>query len=637
MDKNTVIGLLLIVAVLVGFGYYNSTFQPQNPSQAVVQRTANQEVSNVAERKDARKEALVTVDSTALFYKQLSVTDTASHDYVVLKNNNVIVEINPRGGTIGNVYLRNYTSYDDFHEGKKIPLHLYDGQNASLNFSFNTSTGVLNTSDYIFETVDQKDSTQVTMRLATGNGTKLDLRYCLLSGDKYMMNVEVVTFGMGKYATTQTKNLAIDWSQKIKQHEKGYDFENRYSSLTYKLTGDDTQMLSEIQDDSETAEGPVDWVAFKSQYFSTVLIAPVSEFQGLSARSRQIPKEAKNNDAGFLKDYNVKMEIPFDVTGTKATQLQFFFGPNSFNLLKSMDADKVGEKDLDLEDLVYLGWPLFKWINRFFTIYVFDFLTWLGLPMGIVLLLITILMRIIVYMPTRKSFLSSAKMRVLKPKVDEISKKYPRKEDAMKKQQEMMSLYSQYGVSPMGGCLPMLIQMPLWIAMFNFVPNAIELRQEGFLWADDLSTYDSIWDFGFHIWGIGDHLSLFCLLFCVTNLVYSHMSIRQQRDSMSAEQAQQMKMMQWMMYLMPVMFFFMFNTYSAGLNYYYFISLLASALTMWYLRRTTDDAKLLAKLEANYQANKNNPNKKPKGLAARLEALQKAQEAQMEARRNRQK
>ena len=296
-----------------------------------------------------------------------------------------------------------------------------------------------------------------------------------------------------------------------------------------------------------------------------------------------------------------------------------------------------GEKDLEMEELVYLGWPLFKWINRFFTLYVFDFLTRLGLPMGIVLLLITILLRFIVYIPTRKSFLSSAKMRVLKPKIDELSKQYPNQEDAMKKQQAMMALYSQYGVSPMGGCLPMLIQMPIWIAMFNFVPNAIELRQQGFLWAEDLSTYDSVISWGTYIWGIGDHLSLFCLLFCATNILYSYMTMRQQRESMSAEQADQMKVMQWMMYLMPVFFFFMFNDYSSGLNYYYFISLLASALTMWYLRKTTDDAKLLAKLEENYRANKNNPNKKPSGLAARLEALQKQQEAMMKAQQSRKK
>lgn len=637
MDKNTITGLVLIVAVLIGFSYYNSNNQPQRKTAPATEQVQSK-ADAAAPAKQTEPSKAATVDSTALFAAQSVAIDTIGKaGHVTLKNDNVIVEINRRGGVIGNVYLKNYKSYADFHEGKDAALLLYEEKNASLNLALNTKDGVINTRDYIFESVGQKDSTQVTMRLADKNGAALELRYRLLPGDKYMLNVEVVAQGLAKYATTQTKSLQLNWSQKIKQHEKGYDFENQYSALTYKLTGDDTQKLNELGDETEKAEGAVDWVAFKNQYFSSVLIAPVSEFQDLTVRSHQIPAEAQGADAGYLKDYNAEMEIPFDIQGTKATQLQFFFGPNSFNLLKSMDADKLGEKDLDLEDLVYLGWPLFKWINRFFTIYVFDFLTQLGLPMGIVLLLITILLRFIVYVPTRKSFLSSAKMRVLKPKIDEISKKYPKKEDAMKKQQEVMSLYSQYGVSPMGGCLPMLIQMPIWIAMFNFVPNAIELRQEGFLWADDLSTYDSVLSFGTHIWGIGDHLSLFCLLFCATNLVYSHMSIRQQRDSMSSEQAQQMKMMQWMMYLMPVMFFFMFNKYSAGLNYYYFISLLASALTMWYLRRTTDDAKLLEKLEANYRANKNDPNKKPKGLAARLEALQKQQEALLEAQKNRKK
>ncbi len=637
MDKNTITGLILIVAVLIGFSYYNANNQPQRPAKPAAEQMQQPKATDKPVT-NSNKATAAAVDSTALFASQLATADTVgAAGHITLKNDNVVVEINRHGGVIGNVYLKNYRSYADFHEGKDAPLQLYEEKNAALNLTFNTKDGVLNTRDYIFEPVNQKDSTQVTMRLSDSNGTVFDLCYKLLPGDKYMLNVEVVAHGLSRYATMQTKSLQIDWTQKIKQHEKGYDFENQYSALTYKLTGDDTRKLNELGDESEKAEGPADWVAFKNQYFSTVLIAPVSEFQQLSVSSHQIPAEAQGADAGYLKDYSAEMEIPFDIKGEKTTQLQFFFGPNSFNLLKSMDADKLGDKDLDLEDLVYLGWPLFKWINRFFTIYVFDFLTQLGLPMGIVLLLITILLRILVYVPTRKSFLSSARMRVLKPKIDEISKKYPKKEDAMKKQQEVMSLYSQYGVSPMGGCLPMLIQMPIWIAMFNFVPNAIELRQEGFLWADDLSTYDSILNFGTHIWGIGDHLSLFCLLFCATNLVYSHMSIKQQRDSMSSEQAQQMKMMQWMMYLMPVMFFFMFNKYSAGLNYYYFISLLASALTMWYLRRTTDDAKLLEKLEANYRANKNDPNKKPKGLAARLEALQKQQEALLEAQKNRKK
>lgn len=633
MDKNTIIGLVLIVLVLIGFSYYTSETQPQQPAASVQQQTAAKDTAP-----EVRKPAapIAATDSTSLFGTHRS-TATDTSETVTLKNDNVIVEISKKGGAIANVWLCNYKSYDDFSNGRNTPLQLYNNSKAQWGLTFDTKDETIRTQDYTFEAVEQKDSTEVTMRLTARNGGTLDLVYKLMPGDNYMMGLDISAKGLDHAMASSTKSLSINWQQKIQKQEKGYYFENQYSTLTYKLNGEGTEKLNEQGDETEKAEGPVDWIAFKNQYFSTVMIAPTAEFSDVNLKSHQIPEGTAGEDRGYLKDYAAEMNIPFDRTGEKATQLQFYFGPNSFNLLKSMDKVKAGEKDLDLEELVYLGWPLFKWINRFFTIYVFDFLTRLGLPMGIVLLLITLLLRVIVYAPTRKSFMSSAKMRVLKPKIDELSKKYPNKEDAMRKQQEMMTLYSQYGVSPMSGCLPMLIQMPIWIAMFNFIPNAIELRQQGFLWADDLSTYDSIWDFGTSIWGIGDHLSLFCLLFCGTNLIYSYMSVRQQRESMSGEQAQQMKMMQWMMYLMPLMFFFMFNNYSSGLNYYYFISLLASALTMWYLRRTTDDKKLLAKLEANYQANKNNPNKKTGGLAARLEALQKQQEALMEAQKRRQK
>ncbi|MFW5598576.1 MAG: membrane protein insertase YidC, partial [Bacteroidales bacterium] len=422
---------------------------------------------------------------------------------------------------------------------------------------------------------------------------------------------------------------SMPWHARVARHEKGFYFENMYSTLTYKTTDDDVEKLSEQQTEEESVTAGVNWIAFKNQYFSSVLIA-AAPMKNVAVKSEQLDEKS-----GYLKAYNAQMETTIDPTGAKATDFQYYFGPNNYRLLQSMDDFRITAEEYELQDLVYLGWPLFKWINRYFTLYVFDFFTRMNLPMGIVLLLITLLLRVIVYAPTRKSYMSSAKMRVLKPKVDEISKKYPKQEDAMKRQQEIMTLYSQYGVSPMGGCLPMLIQMPIWIAMFNFVPNAIELRQQSFLWADDLSTYDDLISWNFEIWGLGNHLSLFCLLFCACNLLYSYLMMRQQKETMSGEQAQQMKLMQWMMMLMPLFFFFMFNKYSAGLNYYYFISLLFSALTMWYLRKTTDDAKLLAKLEENYKANKNNPNKKPTGLAARLEALQKQQQEMLEQQRKR--
>lgn len=615
---------------MFGYGYYNSSQRPQETLANTTQSVAKENTQTATAAQKQKEEP--TIDSTKIFAAHAVERDSIigkEPQYVTLKNKNITVSINRVGGMICGVKLNNYRSYSDFHENRDIPLQLYDKNYAHLDIALPLQEGVLNTKDYVFTPVDTKDSTSVTMQMVGRDSSVFAIRYNLLPGDNYMMNVEIITSGIKKHLAVNASNaIVLDWKQKIQQYEKGEYFENQYSTITYKLHNDDTKKISEHGTERETAESAVDWVAFKNQYFSSVLIAPKSEFTNVNMESVELKDEP-----GFLKDYHATMNLPIASDNAQATTLQFYFGPNSFNLLKSMDKNKLGEKDYDLEDLVYLGWPLFKWINRFFTIYVFDFLTSLGLPMGIVLLLITILLRVIVYVPTKKSFLSSAKMRVLRPKIDEISKKYPNKNDAMKKQQETMALYSQYGVSPMGGCLPALIQMPIWIAMFNFVPNAIELRQQGFLWADDLSTYDSVWDFGTNVWGIGDHLSLFCLLFCATNFIYSFMTIRQQRESMSREQAQQMKMMQWMMYLMPVMFFFMFNRYSSGLNYYYFISLLASSLTMWYLRKRTDDAKLLEKLEANYQANKNNPNKKAKGLAARFENMQKLAE-QMNAERN---
>ncbi len=617
MDKNTIIGLVLMAAVLIGFSWYN-TNQERNLQSNQTEQTTPQKATDNKQPSATTTLVKATADSTDIFY---AATKEQTPKVVELKNQKVSVKINAKGGAISEVRLNEYKSYKDFEAKKENPLLLYSNKDAGLNFKLDTKEGTLDFSNYYFTPINQTDST-VTMRLQASNGASIDVDYKLLA-DNYLVNFTVKANGMQKYLPSTTQTIQMDWHDRVAQQEKGFYFENMYSTLTYKKHGDDTHKMSENETKEESVTESVDWIAFKNQYFSSVLLA-AEPMKNVNVKSEQLEE-----GSGYLKNYSANMAATFDASGAKPSKFQFYFGPNNYRLLQKMDNYKVSEHDNDLQGLVYLGWPIVKWINRFFTLYVFDFFTRLGLPMGIVLLLITLLLRAIVYVPTRKSYLSSAKMRVLKPKIDEIAAKYPKQEDAMKRQQETMSLYSQYGVSPMGGCLPMLIQMPIWIAMFNFVPNAIELRQQSFLWADDLSTYDSLVSWNTNIWGLGNHLSLFCLLFCATNLLYSFMTMRQQRETMSGEQAQQMKMMQWMMMLMPLFFFFMFNKYSAGLNYYYFISLLFSALTMWYLRKTTDDKKLLAKLEANYQANKNNPNKKPSGLAARLEALQKQQEEMM--------
>ena len=626
MDKNTITGLILIAVVLIGFGWWN-TNQQEKYREALAADTTQVQTQQPTqpESKEAKPATLAdeiakaqagaAADTADIFHAAVALqTDSAlaALKPIVLHNDKVSIELNPQGGTVKAVRLKNFKSYHDFHAGREdAELVLFDDTTSQMNLQFETINGIYNTAAYHFETVAQTDTT-ATLQLASTAGDRLILSYSLLPGT-YMVNLMARFEGHAFKA----KTIGLQWQDRVRQQEKGLYFENMYSTLTYREDDGDTEKLNEQKADEQRPERSVQWVAFKNQYFSAVVISP-ELMQATSLRS--IPAK---EGSGFVKEYSADLSIP--LRGTEA-QMQFYFGPNQYRYLQSMEDYRLGERDLHLEKLVYLGWPIVRWINRFFTIYVFDFLTGFGMNMGIVLLIITLLLRVIVYPTTRKSYLSSAKMRVLKPKVDALNEKYPKQEDAMKKQQEMMQLYQQYGVSPMGGCLPMLIQMPIWIAMFNFVPNAFELRQQSFLWADDLSTYDTLIDFGRDIPWLGDHLSLFCLLFCGTNILYSWMTMRQQRESMSGEQAQQMKLMQWMMFLMPVFFFFMFNKYSSGLNYYYFISLLTSALTMWYLRRTTDDARLLAKLEENYRANKDNPNRRPSGLASRLQALQEQQE-----------
>jgi inner membrane protein oxaA len=611
MDKNTLTGLFLIALLLIGFSYYTTTQTEETQvAEQTAQPAAKPATDSTKVSTTANKQQHIA-DSTDIFNGSREGENTP----ISLKNEQVVVTVSPKGGAISGVRLREFKSYADFHANKTAELSLIEEKNHKLNFRFETIEGLYSTEDYYFQPLAKTDST-LTMALGSSKGDTLYIDYKLIKGS-YFVNTTIRTKGR----SFAGKTLGIDWKNKIRQQEKGFYFENLYSTLTYKKENEGTDKLSEQKSDELKPEGNIDWIAFKDQYFSAVLIAGKNSFTNTFLKS-----DTCSEGSGYVKDYTATAEVAFDPTGKKATQVQFYFGPNKYLYLKGLEKYKLSNKDLDLQDLVYLGWPLFRWINRFFTIYVFDFLSGFGLNMGIVLLLITLLMRAIVYPATKKSFLSTAKMRVLRPKVDELAKKYPNKEDAMKRQQETMQLYSQYGVSPMGGCLPMFIQMPIWIAMFNFVPNAFELRQQAFLWADDLSTFDDLISWNTPIWGVGTHLSLFCVLFCCTNLLYSWLTMKQQQDSMSGEQAQQMKIMQWMTFLMPIFFFFMFNKYSSGLNYYYFVSLLTSALTMWYLRRSTDDKKLLEKLEANFRANKDNPNRKPSGLAARLQALQEQQE-----------
>ncbi len=615
MDKNTIIGILLIGAVIIGFSIYNQPSEEQIKAQqellakqeADKKKAVEQQKAAQKKQEEIKKQTLE--DTTALFHQAL----TGSAENIVLKNDKLELTINSKGGTVTKAVIKDYKSLD----GAKDVI-LFDEKDQSLSFKIDGKEQNINTEELFFSASEKTDST-VTLTATAGAGKTLTMRYLL--GKDYMLHFSLQAQGMEGVFSSKTNTVNVEWNERCRQQEKGFTFENRYATLTYKEKDGGTDYLSETSEKiDERISETLDWIAFKNQFFSAMMIAKNDFAPNASLTS--IPQQ---KESGYLKEYKARVETFFDPTGKTPTELEFFFGPNDFRLLQAMEKESKFGKDLKMERLVYLGWPLFRIINRWFTLYVFDWLTNLGLNMGIVLILITLLLKAITYPLVKKSYMSSAKMRVLKPKLDEATKQYDKPEDQMQKQQAMMQMYAQYGVSPLSGCLPMLIQMPIWIAMFNFVPNAIQLRGESFLWIEDLSTYDPIAEWGTNIWMIGDHLSLTCILFCGANLLYSWMTMRQQRDQMVGAQAQQMKMMQWMMFLMPLMFFFIFNDYSAGLNFYYFVSLFFSAAIMWALRKTTNDEKLLKALEARYQENKNNP-KKVGGLAARLEAMQKQQQ-----------
>ena len=627
MNKNNIIGFLLIAVVLIGFSWYNQPSAEEQRTAFVqdsIAKAKHAEMEKASKAAAAKRQtnakAKVEADSTALFYSALK----GQAKKIVLKNEKVELTLNTKGATVEKAVIKGYVGHnlqvkDGSADAKDVTL--FDGNDQSLKFMLEAKEANIITSDLYFTPSNVTDKS-VTLTAVAGEGKTLTLTYTL--GDDYMLHMSLQANGMAGLFSPNYNKMDVDWSDKARQQERGFMFENRYTTLTYHNAEGGTDHLSEGSEKiDEKIEETIDWVSFKNQFFSAIIVAK-DNFEK-DAFMTSIPQE---KGSGYLKQFQAKMKTAFDPTGKKASEFEFYFGPNDFQILKNTEKESTFGKDLEFQKLVYLGWPIIRWINRFFTLYVFDWLSKI-FPMGIVLILITLLLKLITYPMVKKSYMSSAKMRVLKPKLEAATAQYNKPEDQMQKQQAMMAEYAKYGVSPLSGCLPMLIQMPVWVAMFNFVPNAIQLRGEKFLWMNDLSTFDPIFEWNTNIWLIGDHLSLTCILFCVANLLYSWMTMRQQRDQMVGQQAEQMKMMQWMMYLMPLMFFFMFNDYSAGLNFYYFISLFFSAAIMWTLRKTTNDEKLLAILEKRYQENKNNP-KKASGLMARMQALQELQRQQQE-------
>ena len=617
MNKNTLTAFVLMALVVFGFmAYENYARREQIAEQMVLDSIAQVEAQKEAkvQKKEQEKKAVELADSlNPLFEARQGNASTT-----VIENELLKVTLTNKGGQMQKVELKDST-YMSRQGGNVV---LFEGKEQNMKFMLDGKTANIVTDELFFVPTEVTKS-GVTMHLPVGGGS-LDIIYSL-KPNSYILDMDVKTTNLEGFFPSSTKTMQIEWTEDMKQQEKGYDFETRYSTVTYRDVEGETHELSVSGSDEEEDEFDerIKWISYKTQFFSQTLVAdnPVSV--------NYMSSEKLENGSGYLKTYKTTFTADLDTKGVKPTNFHLYMGPNKFSTLKDNEQLLASDGDLDLQSLVYMGWPVIKWINRFIFLYAFDFLTGLGLNMGVVLLLLTIIVKMIVFPLMKKSYLSSANMRVLRPKMDEINAKYPKKEDAMLKQQEMMKLYSEYGVSPMGGCLPMIIQMPIWIALFNFIPNYIEMRGESFLWADDLSTYDDIINWGFNIWGVGDHLSLFCILWCLSTVANSVITQRQQQYAMTPEQQQQMGMMKWMTYLMPLIFFFSFNSYSAGLNWYYFISGLISILMMWFLRKTTNDDELLRKLEKRHAERKANAGDKKKASSI-MERLQAMQEKQME-------
>ena len=549
----------------------------------------------------------------------------------VVENDVMAVPFSTRGGQIRDVLLKDYTKYAPRGE-RNIPVSLMDPATARFDLSFFVKNGLnnvkVNTMEYVF-TPSAVETTAdgaraVRMRLPISETAALEYEYLIYDtktpARDYLVDFDVRLVNMAAEMANQT-SIGIDWSNTSYQNERGFKNENMYTTVAYRFPGESSIEELSMSDEERSKEitTSVNWVAFKQHYFSSVFIAP----QNLSYAD--VGFTTAQPGSGYIKDFSARMTVPYTAQ-TTGYDFAFYFGPNEYSILKKVGDTDAGDGDLYLERLIPLGWGIFGWINRWCVIPVFDFLRNYIPSFGIIILILAVLVRLVISPLTYKSYVSMAKMRLIKPQVDELAKKYPKQEDAMKRQQATMELYKKAGINPMGGCIPMLIQMPILIAMFRFFPASIELRGQSFLWADDLSSYDSVLNLPFSIPFYGDHVSLFALLMAVSLFGYSWFSYQQ--TSSSQPQMAGMKFM--MVYLMPIMMLLWFNSYSSGLCYYYLLSNLFTIGQTLVIRRMVDDEKIHAIMQAN--AARKSKGKKSK-FQQRYEELLRQQEAQQRAKR----
>ena len=530
-----------------------------------------------------------------------------------LTNGRLAVTFNPKGGRMERAVLKDYKN-----ENTDPPkdVELFNAAHSNYDFVISMGDREISTADLVFTPVVNADSTAVSMQLDLGRGRTMAYTYTLMP-EQYIVRLEMTQQNMTDGAIPpNVTEMGFNWHMDMERNEVGRSFEERNSAIYYKMKDESPDDLSANTQDSESITGAIKWVAFKNQFFSTVVI-PRGYFKTADMTSTPIERESALGNQ-YVKKMSLSSRFDYSPKAEQAFGFDFYMGPNSYSGLSDVDDVLYPDgESLQLQKLVPLGWGIFGWINRFIVIPLFNFLGSFISSYGLIILLLTIIIKIILFPFTYKSYMSQAKMRVLAPEIKEINEKYPGQENAMKRQQETMKLYSKAGASPFSGCLPMLLQLPVLIALFSFFPSAIELRGQSFLWAHDLAAPDYICTLPFTIPFYGNKVSLFCLLMTVTNIIYT-------RISMASNPSAGMGGMKWMTYLMPIMFLFFFNDYASGLSYYYFVSLLITIGQTYICRLIVDEGKVRRQMLENAKKPK-----KKSGFMARLEAAQKRQEAMM--------
>lgn len=648
MNKNTLIGTVLMCLIFMAMVWTSQPsaeqLEAQRRAQDSIARLQTEAIENSMNAGAAASEepqdslALAQADSIKQALRQqkygnIAAAATGEEQIVNLSNNVLSVDISTKGGVLQKATLLEYENYKDEQ------LVLFDAKNNHQYFTFYSVYGKYITTEDIYFTPLAKTDSSVVMRLKSDDGGILDFVY-RLSPDSYLLDFTIHTVNLDNIVAPTQPSLQLTWNQKLVRTELGRSFEERYSSLFYKYSGESVNDLSQTGSDSERLDGPLAWFNFKNQFFSTIL-ASNDLFRSGSLSSNALKEETSPE---YLKEYSADLEIDFTdrLKGEQIVPMTYFIGPNNYSLLRDMNdeiASRVGKtnENLEIQNSIYLGWPIVRHINRWIVIPIFHFLDNFNLGYGLIILLLTIFIKLVTLPFTYKSFKSSAKMRIAQkmPEVQAINEKYPNQEDAMAKQQALMALYGKMGVNQMGGCLPMLLSWPVLIALFYFFPTSIELRGESFLWAKDLSTYDAIitWDEPIPVvnWIFHGHISLFCLIMTVVQIFYTWLMQKQN----PAQQA--MPGMAMMMYLMPLFFLVFLNDYSAGLSYYYTLSLLFSIIQTYAIRASMNEDKILAEMKANLSnPNRKKGGKKASGWIARLQEIQRQQQEELRKQREEQ-